>query len=61
MVRRHGRIYLINKLNPRFKGRQGRSRPPLRPGAGTSRGSQSVRCRGPRVRRTGFRSARIGG
>ncbi|APZ10797.1 50S ribosomal protein L36 [Acidipropionibacterium acidipropionici] len=23
MVRRHGRIYVINKLNPRFKGRQG--------------------------------------
>jgi len=23
VVRRRGRIYVINKLNPRFKGRQG--------------------------------------
>lgn len=23
VVRRHGRVYVINRLNPRFKGRQG--------------------------------------
>ncbi len=23
VVRRHGRIYVINKLNPKWKGRQG--------------------------------------